>query len=126
MGGVNSWRDRYDDGENSRPLVDFDEITLHGREVRLCFDSDLDKPQVAAALCELAEFLQAKGAQVMVEVLPNGLDGERLGIRRPDLPSRPLRLPRRCGHRHPHCQQSCPLGLTRPPGGPTDDHATAL
>ncbi len=26
----------------------------------------------------------------------------------------------------PHCQQSCPLGLTRPPGGPTDDHATAL
>lgn len=80
LGGVNSWRDRYDDGENSRPLVDFDEITLHGREVRLCFDSDLDKPQVAAALCELAEFLQAKGAQVLVEVLPNGLDGERLGI----------------------------------------------
>ena len=28
--------------------------------------------------------------------------------------------------RIPHCQQSCPLGLTRPPGGPTDDHATAL
>jgi len=26
----------------------------------------------------------------------------------------------------PHCQESCPLGLTRPPGGPTDDHATAL
>ncbi len=50
LGGVNSWRDRYDDGETSRPLVDFDEITLHGREVRLCFDSDLDKPQVGAAL----------------------------------------------------------------------------
>ena len=28
--------------------------------------------------------------------------------------------------RRPHCQQSCPLGLTSPPGGPTDDHATAL
>jgi sulfate transport system substrate-binding protein len=28
--------------------------------------------------------------------------------------------------RPPHCQESCPLGLTRPPGGPTDDHATAL
>ena len=26
----------------------------------------------------------------------------------------------------PHCQESCPLGLTRPPGGPTNDHATAL
>jgi hypothetical protein len=23
-------------------------------------------------------------------------------------------------------QESCPLGLTRPPGGTTDDHATAL
>jgi predicted nucleic acid-binding protein len=28
--------------------------------------------------------------------------------------------------RIPHCQESCPLGLTRPPGGPTNDHATAL
>jgi hypothetical protein len=28
--------------------------------------------------------------------------------------------------RFPHCQESCPLGLTRPPGGPTHDHATAL
>ena len=26
----------------------------------------------------------------------------------------------------PHCQQRSPLGLIRPPGGPTDDHATAL
>jgi hypothetical protein len=29
-------------------------------------------------------------------------------------------------HETPHCQESCPPGLTRPPGGPTDDHATAL
>jgi hypothetical protein len=27
---------------------------------------------------------------------------------------------------YPHCQESCPLGLTRPPGGPTNDHAIAL
>jgi hypothetical protein len=26
----------------------------------------------------------------------------------------------------PQCQQRSPLGLTRPPGGPTDDHAIAL
>jgi hypothetical protein len=26
----------------------------------------------------------------------------------------------------PQCQQRSPLGLTRPPGGLTDDHATAL
>ena len=80
LGGVNSWRDRYDGGEESRPLVEFDEIPLHGREVRLCFDSDLQKPQVAAALRWLAELLVDKGAHVLVEVLPNGLDGERLGL----------------------------------------------
>lgn len=80
LGGVNSWRDRYDGGEESRPLVDWDEITLLGREVRLCFDSDLDKPQVAAALQELADFLSRRGARVLIEVLPHGLDGERLGI----------------------------------------------
>ena len=80
LGGVNSWRDRYDGGEESRPLVDFDEIPLDGRQVRLCFDSDLQKPQVAAALRELALFLAGRGAHVLVEVLPNGLDGERLGL----------------------------------------------
>jgi phage/plasmid-associated DNA primase len=78
LGGVNSWRDAYDGGE-SRPLVDFDELPLEGREVRLCFDSDLHKPQVAAALRELAEFLLTRGAHVLIEVLPNGLDGQRLG-----------------------------------------------
>jgi hypothetical protein len=26
----------------------------------------------------------------------------------------------------PQCQQRSPLGLNRPPGGPTDDHAIAL
>lgn len=80
LGGVSSWRDRYDNGEESRPLVDFDEIELKGREVRLCFDSDFRKPQVAAELRKLAEFLADKGADVLIEVLPNGLDGERLGL----------------------------------------------
>ena len=80
LGGVNSWRDRYDGGDESRPLVDFDEIHLKGREVRICFDSDLQKPQVAAALRDLTQFMFSKGAHVLVEVLPNGLDGERLGL----------------------------------------------
>lgn len=78
LGGVNSWRDSYDGGE-SRPLTDFDDIPIEGREIRLCFDSDLQKPQVAAALRELAEFLISRGAHVLIEVLPNGLDGQRLG-----------------------------------------------
>jgi len=80
ISGVNSWRDRYDGGDESRPLVEFDELPLHGREVRLSFDSDLDKPQVLAALRGLAEFLAEKGAHVLIELLPHGLDGKRLGI----------------------------------------------
>jgi len=27
---------------------------------------------------------------------------------------------------HPHCQESCPLGLIHPPGGLTDDHEKDL
>ncbi|MEB3362169.1 MAG: DUF5906 domain-containing protein, partial [Synechococcaceae cyanobacterium] len=81
LGGVSSWRDRYDDPDGeSRPLVDFEEIALDGREVRLCFDSDFNKPQVAAELRGLAEMLDARGARVLIEVLPNGLDGARLGV----------------------------------------------
>jgi phage/plasmid-associated DNA primase len=80
LGGVSSWQDRYDGRGDSMPLVEFDEIPLEGREVRLCFDSDLHKPQVASALRKLAEFLKEKGAHVLVEVLPNGLDVARLGV----------------------------------------------
>jgi P4 family phage/plasmid primase-like protien len=80
LGGVTSWRDRYDGGEDSRPLVEFDEIQLDGREVRLCFDSDLHKPQVLAALKGLAELLKDKGARVLIEVLPHDLNGDRLGV----------------------------------------------
>jgi len=83
LGGVSSWRDRYDGqgkDEASQPLIDWDEIAVSGREVRICFDSDLRKPQVLAELRKLAEFLRSKGAHVLIEVLPHGLDGERLGL----------------------------------------------
>ena len=61
-------------------MPELQELALDGREVRLCFDSDYEKPQVAAALQSLAQWLAEQGAQVLVEVLPNGLDGERLGL----------------------------------------------
>ena len=83
LGGVSSWCDRYDgQGKHdpSRPIVDLEEIPLEGRQVRICFDSDLAKPQVAAELEKLAFWLAEKGAKVLIEVLPNGLDGKRLGI----------------------------------------------
>ena len=80
IGGVNSWRDRYQDGTKSEPIVEFEEIPFNNREVRICFDSDLQKPQVAAALRDLAMFLIGKNAHVLIEILPNGLDGQRLGL----------------------------------------------
>jgi phage/plasmid-associated DNA primase len=80
LGGVNSWRDHRLDGDRSQPLLEFAEIPLQDREVRLCFDSDFCKPQVAAALRGLAEWLASRGAQVLIEVLPNDINGERLGL----------------------------------------------
>ena len=89
FGGVNSWRDRYDGqaaDEPSKPIVELEEIPVAGRRVRLCFDSDLHKPQVRAALRDLATYLNERGAVVIIEVLPSlpkkDSNGEwiRLGI----------------------------------------------
>lgn len=80
LGGVNSWRDHRSGGEDSAPLPELVALPLEGREVRLCFDSDFEKPQVAAALRDLAEWCADRGAHVLIEVLPNGLDGQRLGV----------------------------------------------
>ena len=80
LGGVSSWQDRRAGGENSAPLPDLLDLELDGREVRLCFDSDLSKPQVAHQLRALSELLKSCGANVLIEVLPNGLDGKRLGL----------------------------------------------
>jgi phage/plasmid-associated DNA primase len=75
LGGVNSWVDRYDGGDNSRPLVDLEEIPMVGREVRLCFDSDIHKPTVRGALEQLAQWLRLqKGAHVRIELLPNAME----------------------------------------------------
>jgi len=80
LGGVSSWQDRRAGGDQSQPLPELDAIQVERREVRLCFDSDFSKPQVAAELRKLGEYLIDRGACVLVEVMPNGLDGERLGL----------------------------------------------
>jgi hypothetical protein len=79
LGGINSWTDHYDGGE-SRPLTDWDEIPMTGRTVIICPDSDVQKPTVRAAVKGLAEMLHGKGARVLIERLPNDLDGKRLGL----------------------------------------------
>jgi len=80
IGGVDSWVDHRAGGEQSQPLPELEAIPLKGRQVRLCFDSDYEKLSVAAALQRLANSLAERGAHVLIEVLPNGLDGERLGL----------------------------------------------
>lgn len=89
IGGVSSWRDRYDGqgkDEPSKPIIELEDLLLKDRRVRLCFDSDLHKPQVRAALKDLAHYLDKRGAIVLIEVLPslpeqdsNG-DWIRLGV----------------------------------------------
>lgn len=83
QGGVYSWRDSVDDGETSRPLVDFDSLPIKGREVRICFDSDLaTNPMVFAALRDQASFLvnSKQACQVLIEQIPCDIDGGKLGI----------------------------------------------
>lgn len=52
-------------------LADFDYIALKGREVRICFDSDvMQKPEVRLAMERLTEHLERKGAIVSAVYLP--------------------------------------------------------
>jgi phage/plasmid-associated DNA primase len=75
IAGVDAWRDKRS-GE-TEPLPELDQIPLKGREVRLCFDSDLNKPRVNHAIKNLAIWLAkpesdgGKGAIVYLERLPN-------------------------------------------------------
>lgn len=89
LGGVSSWQDRYDgqsEDEPSAPIIELEELPVQGRRIRLCFDSDHHKPQVRAALRDLANYLDERGAIVLIEVLPSipekDVKGEweRLGV----------------------------------------------
>ena len=57
IGGVDSWKDKRKGGSESEPLPELAAIPMKGREVRLCFDSDLHKPRVRQALEKLAIWL---------------------------------------------------------------------
>ncbi|MFM7648802.1 MAG: DUF5906 domain-containing protein [Cyanobium sp.] len=83
IGGVDSWKDKR--SGTSKPLPEFDQIPLNGREVRLCFDSDLHKIGVRSALGKLAIWLGkpesngGKGARVYLERLPNAPERDQHG-----------------------------------------------
>jgi len=57
----------------STVLGDWDAIPLKGRQVVICYDSDvMTKPQVRAALMRLTGFLRSRGAHVRVALLKGG------------------------------------------------------
>lgn len=61
--------------------VDLDSIAWNSRQVRIVFDSDvMEKPSVRKAQERLAEILRRRGAAVTAVYLPNGPDGEKVGV----------------------------------------------
>ena len=67
LAGVYSWRNTHG------ALGDWEDVTLKGREVVVCFDADArNKPHVAAAMGRLGQWLKHKGAATVRYVLPPG------------------------------------------------------
>jgi hypothetical protein len=63
------------------PLPDWDAIPLSGRSCYICYDSDaITKHGVRAAVRALKRFLKSRGASVLILVLPQGEDGEKVGL----------------------------------------------
>lgn len=77
--GVDSWR-----RDGGKPLADWEDVALMGREVFVAYDSDvMTKPGVQSALDELTHFLRVNGARVSWVVLPPkaGIAGdEKVGL----------------------------------------------
>jgi DNA polymerase-1 len=75
LGGVDGgWR-------NGAPLDEWQLLPLKGRTVLVTFDSDVTrKASVRNALHRLAGYLQKRGAQVEIVMLPPGAHGEKVGL----------------------------------------------
>lgn len=80
LAGVWCFRSKDQHGR-SRPIADLDYIEWQDRKVWIVFDSDLaDKPEVQRAEAALAEELQRRGALVHLVRLPDGRQGEKVGL----------------------------------------------
>ena len=78
--GVWNWRGSNEHGGKTA-LADWEYITLKGRRVYICFDSDVTtKPEVQAAMARLKAFLEQRGADVSVIYLPAGEGGAKVGL----------------------------------------------
>ncbi len=78
--GVWNWRGTNEKGGKTA-LADWEVIALNGREILICFDSDVArKREVAQALDRLRGFLEHRGAHVSVVYLPDGANGQKVGL----------------------------------------------
>jgi len=84
FGGVDGWvdsRDRQDENDKSKSLLELKVIDYKNRRVNLCFDSDIiEKPQVQLALAKRAIALKTLGAIPYLVLLPNEIDGSKNGL----------------------------------------------
>jgi len=80
LSGVWNWKFR-DSMNDSRTIEDLTDVWLKGREILICFDSDVvSKPQVAAAEFKLAKKLRELGAAKVEGIrIPAGLNGGKVG-----------------------------------------------
>jgi len=75
LSGVDCWRDR------NGPLACWEYIPLRGSGVVLTFDGDFrSNPRVYRALQRFAKWLRSKGAIVRFCLLPEGKDGQKVGL----------------------------------------------
>lgn len=78
--GVWNWRGTNEEGGKT-VLPDWEHIALKGREVFLCFDSDvMSKISVHIAMVRLKAFLEQRKARVRVIYLPQGEGGAKTGL----------------------------------------------
>jgi putative DNA primase/helicase len=75
--GVFAWKLK----DHQKLLPELERINWSGRQVFICFDSDVtSKPNVAQAESQLAAVLESKGAVVRCVRLPDGPGGEKWGV----------------------------------------------
>lgn len=72
-------------GKNERggltALADWEYVALKGRQVYICFDSDvIEKDPVRLAMKRLRSFLELRGANVRLIYLPSGAGGAKVGL----------------------------------------------
>lgn len=81
LAGVWCWRGKNPETGRSEPIPDLDQITWEGRAVFIVFDSDLaENEEVRRAEWYLVQELRRRGAVVRVVRLPEGPDGQKMGL----------------------------------------------